>query len=245
MSLLVLGASSRMASRVAHRFAAEGHDIYLAALEEGAAEALAADLRVRYGVKAVGGSFDATDLDSHKPLLDQIEAVLGPVDVALLAFGFMGDQEASQSDATKARQVIDVNYTGAVSLSEALAERMAPRRRGSIIGISSVAGDRGRRGNYIYGSAKGAFALYLQGLRSRMHEHGVHVMTVKPGFTDTRMTWGLDTGAIPVAAPEKVAEAIYCSWQRKAEVIYVPGFWMAVMGAIKAVPERIFKRLSI
>ncbi|MBT3223292.1 MAG: SDR family NAD(P)-dependent oxidoreductase, partial [Proteobacteria bacterium] len=143
-----------------------------------------------------------------------------------------------------ARRIIDINYTGATSLCEVLAERMERRGEGSIVGIASVAGDRGRQSNYFYGSAKGAFALYLQGLRNRLHQSGVHVMTVKLGFVDTRMTFGMKTG-IPIASPEQVGNAIYKNQRRRTNTLYYPPFWGLIMGIIKALPEGVFKRLSL
>ncbi|MBW2256744.1 MAG: SDR family NAD(P)-dependent oxidoreductase, partial [Deltaproteobacteria bacterium] len=201
------------------------------------------DLAIRTGVQTRAGAFDATDFDAHPAFVDAVEEALGPLEVALVAFGLMGDQAASEQDFAEAHRVIDVNYTGAASICEAIARKMAARGEGSIIGISSVAGDRGRRSNYFYGSAKGAFRLYLQGLRGRMHKHNVHVMTVRLGFVDTRMTFGMKT-AIPVASPEAVARALYRAQQRKIDSLYYPPFWACIMGIIKAIPESVFKRLS-
>jgi short-subunit dehydrogenase len=244
MSVLILGATSRVANRVARRYAEAGHPVYLAEPEVAEAERIAADLAIRTGVQTRCGAFDATDFDTHPTFVDAVEEAVGPIDVALVAFGFMGDQAASEEDFAAAQRVIDINYTGAVSICEALARKMAERGSGSIIGISSVAGDRGRRSNYFYGSAKGAFRLYLQGLRGRMHEHGVHVMTVRLGFVDTRMTFGLKTG-IPIASPEAVARALYRAQQRKVDSLYYPPFWAGIMGIINAIPESVFKRLSL
>jgi short-subunit dehydrogenase len=137
-----------------------------------------------------------------------------------------------------------VNYTGAVSVCERVAEHLIARKRGTIIGVSSVAGDRGRQSNYIYGSAKGAFTLYLQGLRNRLFPLGVHVLTVKLGFVDTRMTWGMNT-RIPIAAPEAAAQAILSAAAGGEDVLYYPRFWRGVMTIIGAVPERVFKRLKL
>jgi len=243
MSVLILGATSRVANRVARRYAEAGHAVYLAEPDLAEAERVAADLAIRTGVQTRAGAFDATDFDAHPAFVDAVEEALGPLEVALVAFGLMGDQAASEQDFAEAHRVIDVNYTGAASICEAIARKMGERGEGSIIGISSVAGDRGRRSNYFYGSAKGAFRLYLQGLRGRMHKHNVHVMTVRLGFVDTRMTFGMKTG-IPVASPEAVARALYRAQQRKIDSLYYPPFWACIMGIIKAIPESVFKRLS-
>lgn len=244
MSVLILGATSRIAQRLAHQYAAAGDAVFVAARDAAEAERTAADVRVRHGGQAAAGGFDAVDFDSHPAFLDAVEAEVGPIDVAILAFGFMGDQEAAQGDFRRAKRVIDVNYTGAVSLCEGLAERMAARGRGSIVGIGSVAGDRGRQSNYLYGSAKGAFALYLQGLRNRLFKQNVHVMTVKLGFVDTRMTFGMQTG-IPIADPDVVAAAIRAAQQRGVDTMYYPRFWGGIMGIIRSLPEVVFKRLSL
>ena len=140
--------------------------------------------------------------------------------------------------------MIDINYTGAVSICELLADAMSARGAGSIIGISSVAGERGRKSNYIYGSAKGAFTLYLGGLRNRLDSTGVHVVTVKLGFVDTRMTFGMKT-AIPVASPDEAARAIVAAQRDRRDVLYYPRFWSPIMGVIRVIPERIFKKLNL
>lgn len=243
MSVLILGATSRIAQRLAHHYAAGGDAVFVAARDAAEAERIAADVQVRHGGAVGSGAFDAIDFDSHPAFLDAVEAAVGPVDVAILAFGYMGDQVASQSDFSRAKRVIDVNYTGAVSLCEGLAERMEGRG-GSIVGICSVAGDRGRQSNYLYGSAKGAFALYLQGLRNRLFKQNVNVLTVKLGFVDTRMTFGMETG-IPIADPDVVARAIRDAQRRGVDTMYYPRFWGGIMGIIRSVPEAIFKRLSL
>lgn len=243
MSVLILGATSPIARAVANEYAAAGHAVYAAARNAEEAEQIAADIAVRYQVETAGGAFEARDFDGHPGFLDLVEEQLGPITVALIAFGVMG-QGPEDGDFDDAHKVIDVNYTGAVSIAEALADRMCERGEGSIIGISSVAGDRGRQSNYIYGSAKGALTLYLQGLRNRCFKSGVHVMTVKLGFVDTRMTYGMDT-AIPIASPESVGKAVYKSQQRGENSLYYPRFWRGIMTIIKAIPEAVFKRLSL
>lgn len=245
MTVLILGATSPIARAIAARFAQEGHPVFVAARDTEEAGRIAADLGVRFGVPVAHGHFDALEPHAeHTAFVASVEEALGPIAVALVAFGEMGAQEESEEDFDQARRVIEINYTGAASACEAVAARLAERGAGSIIGISSVAGDRGRASNYFYGSAKGAFTLYLQGLRNRLFKHGVHVMTVKLGFVDTRMTFGMQT-AIPIASPEAVAQAVYGAWSRGADALYYPRFWRGIMGVIKAIPERVFKRLSL
>lgn len=244
MSVLILGATSRIAQRLAHRYARAGEAVFIAARDADEAERIAADVRVRHGATTASAAFDALDFDAHPAFLDGVDAAVGPVTVAVLAFGFMGDQHAAQADFAQARRIIDVNYTGAVSICEALAAGMVERGAGSIIGLASVAGDRGRQSNYLYGSAKGAFALYLQGLRNRLFKANVNVLTVKLGFVDTRMTFGMQTG-IPIADPDVVARAIVEADRKGVDTMYYPRFWGGIMGIIRSVPETIFKRLSL
>ena len=244
MHALILGATSPIARAVAAEYASQGWSVTLAARQPERAVEIAEDLALRHGVPTRGVHFDALDMDEHAALITSVEGELGPLHMALVAFGDMGDQEASQQDIEQARKVIDVNYTGAVSICEAIAARMSERGAGSIVGISSVAGERGRQSNYIYGSAKGALSLYLQGLRNRLHPEGVHVMTAKLGFVDTPMTYGLDT-RIPIASPEQVGRALWRAQQKGTDVLYYPKFWAGIMGVIRAIPEAVFKRLKL
>ena len=244
MTTLILGATSPIARELAARYAADGDAVFVAARDDEEVRRIASDLSIRHRAQIRGGTFDALDTGSHAAFLDEVEAELGPVEVAVLAFGAMGEQERSQEQISAARRVIDTNYTGAVSVCELLAERMSARGRGAIVGISSVAGERGRKSNYIYGSAKGAFTLYLGGLRNRLASEGVNVLTVKLGFVDTRMTFGLDS-PIPKATPEDTARAIHAAQRRGQDVLWYPRFWAPIMGVIKSIPERFFKKMSI
>jgi len=160
-----------------------------------------------------------------------------------LVDGGMGRQDGPV-DRKPLKQNENVNYLGAASLAEALAKPMSARSSGSIIGISSVAGDRGRQKNYHYGSAKGAFTLFLQGLRNRLFAHGVHVMTVRLGFVDTRLTYGQES-PLPSANPQSIAQSIERAQARGAEDIYLPKFWWGVMTVIRSIPERYFKKMNV
>ncbi len=243
--VLILGATSPIARAIAQRYAALHHPVAVAARDLHEAERIAADLRVRHpACDARPYAFDATAFDEHPHLLQRVEDDLGPLHAAVLAFGDMPDQQAAQDDFRLAHRVIDTNYTGAVSLCEALAARMIPRRQGLLIAITSVAGDRGRASNYLYGSAKGALSLYLQGLRNRLFEHNIHVLTVKPGFVDTPMTFGMKT-AIPIAQPDDVAQATLRAASLRLNTLYWPPFWAGIMGVIKAIPEEVFKRMHL
>lgn len=246
MTTAIFGATSRIAHALARDYAERGDRVIVLARDLAEAETLAADLSVRSGVRAVAERFDARDVAGHPALVARLEAAHGPIDRAILAFGEMGDQGESERSPTAFSDVVASNFTGAAALAEALAHAMAGRGHGEIAAIGSVAGDRGRQSNYAYGSAKGALALYLQGLRNRLvvGKTGVHVLTVKLGFVDTRMTWGLGT-RIPIASPEAASAAIRDGLARRRDTIYYPGFWRAIMGVIKAVPEVGFKRTRL
>ena len=244
MTALILGATSRIAHELARRYAEKGHAVFVASRDPDETARIASDLRIRYDVIASSGHFDALDMDNHPEFVRRVEDELGPIEVAVLAFGDMGEQKQSEENFSLARRVIDINYTGAVSIAEALAAQMEIRGRGTIIGISSVAGDRGRQSNYLYGSAKGAFTLYLQGLRNRLYHSTVHVLTARLGFVDTRMTFGMKTG-IPIADPAVVSQTIVKKADSGANDIYVPGFWRLIMFIIRSIPSAIFKRLKL
>lgn len=238
----IFGVTSRIGREIALRLAERGHDVWVGARNLDEAERIAADIRVRTGVNAVAGAFDARAPEQFAALVSKIEASVGPVGHAVLAFGDMGDD--GPLDPERIARIIAVNYLGAAALAEVFAQRMAARGTGLIAALGSVAGDRGRQSNYAYGSAKGALALFLQGLRNRYFRDGVHVMTVKLGFVDTRMTWGLAT-KIPVATPENASRAILAAMDERRDELYWPQFWRGIMGIIKAIPEAGFKRLSL
>ncbi len=163
----------------------------------------------------------------------------------MLAFGYLGDQSRAQKDFQEARQIIETNFLGAVSILEVIARDFAHRGHGFIIGMSSVAGERGRQSNYIYGAAKGALSIYLSGLRNRLHNRGVRVITVLPGFIRTKMTEHLDLPEKLMAEPEDVAEDIFRAYKKRKEIVYSKWFWRWIMKIIKLIPERVFKRLNL
>ena len=244
MSVAIFGATSRLSHALALEYGRLGQPIYLAARDIEEAARIAQDVQVRTGALVGYGRFDALDYESHTKLLELIENEVGPLSVGVVAFGDMGNQEQSVADFNAARRVLDINYTGAASISEALAHVFESRQHGSIVGLSSVAGERGRPSNYFYGSAKGAYSLYLQGLAHRLAGSGAHVLTVKLGFIDTRLTYGLET-AIPVAKPEDAASAIVRAQRKKKTRLFYPSFWGPVMGLIRAIPSTIMHRTQL
>ncbi|WP_461833464.1 SDR family oxidoreductase, partial [Desulfothermus sp.] len=187
--LLILGANSDIAKATAHRFAKEGYNLYLASRDIEKLEVIARDIEVRYKVKVKPLYFDALDYLSHQRFYESLHP--RPKGV-VCAVGYLGNQIKAQSDFEEAKKIIGTNFTGCVSILNIIANDFEKRKYGFIVGISSVAGDRGRKSNYIYGSAKAAFTTYLSGLRNRLFKTGVHVITVKPGFVQTKMTQGMN-----------------------------------------------------
>ncbi|MDO8432345.1 MAG: SDR family oxidoreductase [Candidatus Binatus sp.] len=241
--VLILGATSPIARALALRFAAEGAQLFLAARDTGEVERVARDVSVRAGVPALSGSFDAADFAHHEDFIRDAASRLGGLDGVIVCFGTLGDEASAQTDPAAALATVHENFTGAVSLMTIAARHLEQQHSGFMIVIGSVAGDRGRARNYVYGSAKGALALFTQGLRGRLAKAGVHVMTVKLGTVDTRMTWGRD-GTMLTVPPIRAANSIYTAFRGGGEVVYVPWYWRAIMGAVQLIPERRFKRLT-
>ena len=242
-TLLIIGAKSDMAMATARRFARSGFNIRLTGRGDiSVLERLAADLRIRFQIDAKASLLDLDDYDRHQALYDAIEP---RPDVVLCAAGYLGEQQKAQENFDETLRVIRSNYSGCVSILNVVANDFEKRKNGCIIGISSVAGDRGRKSNYIYGSAKAGFTAYLSGLRNRLSASSVHVLTVKPGFVYTKMTEGLNLPSVLTARPEQVADAIFRAWKKKQNVLYIKSVWRYIMWVIRFIPERIFKRLNL
>jgi short-subunit dehydrogenase len=225
--------------------AERGAALYLAARDAEETERIGRDLRVRTDAEVAWGPFDATDPETHAEVFDVAEAALGGLDGVIVAVGWLGDAERAQRDAGYARRVIDVNYTGVVGLLTEAANRFEAQGHGQIAAFSSVAGDRGRASNYVYGSAKAGLSAYLEGLRARLHRRGVHVLTIKPGPVDTPMTFGMDDPPPLMADPETVAADVVEALEARADVLYTPGIWRVIMAVVRAIPEAVFKRLGV
>ncbi|MGP1358068.1 SDR family oxidoreductase [Roseicyclus sp.] len=241
-SVLILGAASGMARAIARSFAAEGHAIRLAARDVSRLEADRADLMTRHGVEVTLHEFDALDLDGHAAFVAGLPEL---PEIAVCAVGAMGTQAENAADPTAGAMVMRANFEGPAAILAHLANGMEERGYGTLVGISSVAGERGRAANYVYGSAKAGFTAFLSGLRNRLAKKGVHVVTVLPGFVATAMTEGMDLPEKLTAQPEEVAAAIVKAVKRRKNVIYVRPIWRIVMAVIKAIPEPIFKKTSL
>lgn len=242
--ILIIGATSAIAEAVAQRFAVQGRSLYLLARNQERLHMLAADLKVRGASEVFQSAFDANDFASHAELLRKVVTEMGGLDTVLIAHGTLGEQKACEADVQKTLAELNTNAISVISLLTHLANHFEQQRHGSLAVIGSVAGDRGRQSNYVYGTAKGALGIFLQGLRNRLHKSGVQVLTIKPGFVDTPMTASFAKGPL-WATPEKVAAHIEKAIEKKSDVLYTPGFWMLIMLIIKSIPERLFKRLSL
>ncbi len=240
--IFIPGAGGTIAAATAKRFAKAGWSVYLASRGIAELEKTAADIRMRYNVGAKAIYFDALDTASHEELYNGL-----PVkpDGVVLAFGMLGDQKKAESDFSHAREIVETNFLGAVSILEVAARDMENRRKGFIVGISSVAGDRGRLSNYIYGSAKAGVSAYLSGVRHRLFRAGVHVVTVKPGFVATKMTEGMDLPEKLTATPDDVADAIFKAVRKRKNTVYVKKIWRLIMLIIIHLPEFVFKRTKL
>ena len=240
--VLILGARSDIGKAVAHKFASLGHPVQLAARHVDNLDADKTDIELRHNVTVTLHEFDALAIDTHQAF---VEALPQLPRVAVCAVGLMGQQAENERDIEAAARVMRSNYEGPASILAVLANRFEERGSGTLVGISSVAGDRGRATNYVYGSAKAGFTAFLSGLRNRLAKHGVHVVTVLPGFVATQMTEGMDLPAKLTAQPNEVANAIARAVERKEDVIYVRPIWRLIMLIIRNIPERVFKRMKI
>ena len=241
---LILGAKSAIARAIALRLVTDGYDLALAARQVEALSPFAADIQLRHQSQVDLIEFDGLDFDALEHLPQRVERIAGPFELSVLVFGYLGRQRETERSTGEMLNVLNANFTGATVALGHLANYFEQKTSGGIIGIGSVAGDRGRQSNFFYGAAKGGLALFLQGLRNRLAPSGIHVLTVKPGFVDTPMTEGLD-GLFLVAKPESVADDIVRAYNKKKDVLYTPFFWRWIMLIIRSIPERIFKKLSL
>ena len=241
-TVLILGANSDIARAIARAYAKAGRDLILAARRHERLETDVVDLKLRHGIAARAVEFDALDVAGHARFLDALEAL---PDTVVSVVGFMGEQAANERNPEAASLVMRSNYVGPAAILGEAANRMMARGTGVVVGISSVAGERGRARNYVYGSAKAGFTAFLSGLRNRLHGTGVHVITVLPGYVATRMTEGMSTPGLLTAQPDEVAAAILAAERQRQDVVYVRPIWRLVMAVIRAIPEPVFKRLHI
>ena len=241
-TMLILGARSDIARATALIFARNGWDIILAGRDLPALEKSATDIAIRTTRTVTTSFFDALSPQSHEAFWQQHSAAS---DAVFCAVGLMLEQKNAENDFACAEQILQTNFTGLVPILSMAANTFEERGNGLIIGVSSVAGDRGRASNYVYGSAKAGFTAFLSGLRNRLAKKGVHVMTVKPGFVATSMTEGMKLPASLTASADQVAEDILRGVVKKRDIMYTRWFWFWIMFIIKNIPERVFKKLYL
>ena len=241
---LIVGATSAIAEATARLLAARGSALYLVGRGTERLESIAADLRVR-GASLVGyEAMDANDFAAHEAMLERATRALGGLDTVLIAHGTLSKQSACESSVEMTLKELNTNALSVVALATRIAAQFAQQRSGTLAVISSVAGDRGRQSNYVYGSAKALVSAFLSGLRQRLNKSGVTVITIKPGFVDTPMTADFPKGAL-WAKPQQIARGIVNAIDRKRDVVYLPSFWRPIMFIVRAIPERLFKRLAM
>ena len=242
--ILIIGATSAIAEATAKRYATQEANFYLLARNQARLEALASDLKIRGATAVDYKIFDANDYVSHAAILEQAIKQLGNIDIVLIAHGTLSDQKKCEKSFDLTLQELNTNAISVISLLTYLANYMEEQGKGTIAVIGSVAGDRGRQSNYIYGTAKGAISIFLQGLRNRLAKSKVNVLTIKPGFVDTPMTASFKKGLL-WAKPEDIAKGIELAIKKQKNIVYLPNWWMGIMLVICAIPERIFKKLTL
>lgn len=243
-NVLIVGASSAIATACARRWAQQGASFFLVGRSADKLEQVGADLKAR-GASVHSYVLDLDQMKQHGAMLDACQAALGTVDIALLAHGSLPVQGDCERDAALAVQAFQSNAVSVIALLTQMALRMQAQQSGCIAVIASVAGDRGRASNYVYGAAKGAVTIFCSGLRARLYRHGVHVLTIQPGFVDTPMTQGLQLPKALLATPEQVALDIVRAVEKRSNTLYTPWFWRFIMLVIRHLPEALFKRLKL
>ncbi|HLJ78176.1 MAG TPA: SDR family oxidoreductase [Acidobacteriaceae bacterium] len=242
--VLALGATSAIAEATLRLFSERGASFFLVGRNAAKLSAVRDDLVTRGAQGAATCVMDLDNTDAHPAMVQQAIATLGGIDLALLAHGVLGDQAEAQRDFRAAHHILHTNFISAVSLLNALANYFEGERKGVLAVISSVAGDRGRKSNYIYGASKGGLDIVLQGIRHRLHGTNVQVLTIKPGFVATPMTAHLPRGPL-FAQPAKVARDIVTAIQRRKSVLYTPRFWGLIMFAVRNAPARLFHKTNL
>ena len=245
MKILVLGAASEIGRALLLRIARPGDHFLLAARAATEGELAAQDLHIRTGAAAMFAAFDAAELDKHRDFIHGAIKTLGGLDGVIVCFGYLGTQTTAQSDFAEAARIIEINFTAAVALLEPAAAHLEGQGSGFIVGLSSVAGERGRKSSYIYGAAKSAFTTYLEGLAHRLAPRGVRVKIAKLGFVRSRMTRGLSLPGFLEATPEQAARGLARLMNSRRQSAHIPARWALVMAVVRALPAAIFNRTKL
>lgn len=242
--ILIIGATSAIAEATARVYAMRRARIYLLARDSRRAGAIAQDLSVRGSAEVRAATFDVTDFPAHANALNVAWKAFGGFDVVLIAHGSLPKQKACDADTELAMREFTLNATATIALTNRVSQKLETQGSGTLAVISSVAGDRGRASNYLYGAAKAAVSAYCSGLRQRVNARGINVLTIKPGFVDTPMTAAFKKGLL-WATPDKIAIGIANAVDRRRGVAYLPRFWWAVMLVIRSIPEFLFRRTRL
>lgn len=242
--VLLIGATSTIAEYCSRIWASKGDTLYLVARNKERLKTIAADLKVRGASQAYTYCTDLNNMVDHNAILDEAEKAMGSIDTVLIAHGTLSNQKICEQGVEETLTEIKTNALSTISLLTLIANRFELIQAGRIAVISSVAGDRGRASNYVYGCAKAMVTTFTSGLRQRLHKSNVAVITIKPGFVDTPMTAEFKKGLL-WAKPKAVAATIVKAIDANKNEVYVPAFWFAVMAGIKAIPNRIFRRMRL
>ncbi len=245
MNVLIIGASSGVGKEVAHIFSQKGHNVICSSRDERELESLVSDLTIRYGNKAYAVPVDLTDLSLIKNYLIDIYGIFQSIDYVIVTAATMPGNEMEYYDEEGLIRTTMTNYTGIAYILNEISRRMVVDScSGIIICLSSVAGERGRQSNFIYGASKSALNTYLQGLRGKLYKYDIQVTTVLPGYIDTLMSYGKVAGSLAVS-PQYASKKIYSLTEKRKDVVYIPHFWWLIMRIVKSIPEVIFKRLNL
>ena len=245
--ILIFGATSAIAQATARRLLQQGCDLHLIGRNQTKLQTIIDDLKVRAAPtqKVSGEAADLDNLADFPHLFDTATAALGSIDAVLIAHGNLPDQKVCETNFSNTLAALHTNGISAIALADEAARRMLIQGYGLIAAISSVAGDRGRQSNYVYGTAKGMLNIYLQGLRNRLAPSGISVMTIKPGFVDTPMTAAFEKKGILWASADDIARGIISAMHKRRDIVYLPWFWCGIMFIIRAIPDRVFKKLKL
>ena len=241
MTVLIIGGKSDIGKAIAYRFAKEGFNIQLAARNSYLLKKEKKDLEIRYGIKVTCHEFNGLDLDSYEKFIQSLDNL--PT-IVISAIGYLGEQKKSEQNLKETLLTLRTNFESVATILGLFANQFEKRGFGTIIGISSVAGDRGRGSNYIYGASKAGLTAFLSGLRNRLKPHGINVITVKPGFVKTKMTAQIDLPRLFTTTPSKVADHIFKAYKSEKTIVYITSIWFLIMIIIKGIPERIFMKLK-
>jgi len=243
--ILIIGATSTIAQAVARCYVGQQATFYLVGRAAGKLAIIATDLLARGATTVHTQVLDLNEHAGIESMVQQAGNQLGQIDIALIAHGSLPDQARTEHDLVYALDEFQTNATSMIVCMQAVAQHLAQQRSGVLAVIGSVAGDRGRGSNYLYGAAKAAVATYASGLRARLFREGVHVLVIKPGFVATPMTAHLELPARLVASPEQIAQDIVQAIHHRRDVLYTPHFWWLIMMIIKLIPSVIFNRLRL